>query len=120
MSEGFLLYQDNEIMDMVNVKVFPWMSQAVAKVRRMKRPGYRDPGYKDLWHMEGYLEDRAWANYVKENSWLYEEKNVEGKVNEEVCRNEGILVQPGMDVGVQETLEWALETSCEALTVQDG
>ena len=82
-------------MDMVNVKLCLRTSQAIAKVRRMKRPGYGDPEYEDLWRMEGYLEDYVWANYVTENSWLFEEKKVEGKVNEEVCRNEGDLVQPG-------------------------
>lgn len=51
---------------MVNVELFVRTSQAVAKVRRMKRPGYGDPEYEDLWRMEGYLEDYVWANYVTE------------------------------------------------------
>jgi len=46
--EGFLLYQDKEIGDMMNVKLFLRTSQAVAKARRMKRPGYGDPDIKDF------------------------------------------------------------------------
>jgi len=52
--------------------------------------------------------------------WLFEEWDVDGRVNEEVCRNERILVQPGKDVSVQETFGWAVKTLCEALAVQDG
>ena len=114
--EGYLLYQDQEIRGIVDVKLFLRTSQAEGKVRRMRRPGYGDPETKDFWRMEGYYEECVWANYVKENRWMFEGGDVEGRVDETVCTKEGLLVQPGVDQDIEETFEWAVHILCRALS----
>ncbi|MCJ1251092.1 ribosylnicotinamide kinase [Trapelia coarctata] len=119
--EGFLLYQDRVIREMLDVKLFLRTSEGVAKARQMKRPGYGDPNTKDFWRMDGYFEECVWANYVKENGWLFEGMDVEGRLNEEVCRRERILVQPRTDRNrEEETFDWAVTTLCEALAAMNG
>ena len=113
--EGFLLYQDPELREMMDVKLFLRTSQAEGKARRMRRPGYEDPNTRDFWRMEGYYEECVWANYAKENRRMFEDGDVERRVDETLCAKEGILVQPVIDQCIEETFDWAVHILCEAL-----
>ena len=71
---------------------------------------WRDPETRDFWQMHGYCEECVWANYVKENRWMFQGRDVEGRVDDAVCEKEDILVQPGVDQGVEQTFAWAVDT----------
>lgn len=103
--EGWLLYQNPEIRKLADIRLFLRTSKVAAKHRRMKRPRYGDPDMKDFWCTEEYFEDCVWGNYIKNNEWLFEKGDVEGKPAEKLCEMEGITMQPKLDMNVKETLE---------------
>ena len=113
--EGFLLYQDEQIRRLAEIKLFLRTSKVAAKARRMRRPGYGDPETKDFWRTEAYFEECVWGNYVKESGWMFQDGDVEGPPIEGVEEAEGIRMQPGLDMGVEETFEWAVEEVCAGL-----
>ncbi|MCJ1398069.1 ribosylnicotinamide kinase [Xylographa trunciseda] len=113
--EGWLLYQDEEIRRMADVKLFLRTSKAAAKYRRMTRPGYGDPETKDFWRTEEYFEECVWENYVKNSKSWFVGGDVEGEPDRELCRREGLAMQPTLDMSVGETFEWAVGVIVEAL-----
>ncbi|MCJ1317024.1 ribosylnicotinamide kinase [Xylographa vitiligo] len=118
--EGWLLYQDEEIRRMADVKLFLRTSKAAAKYRRMTRPGYGDPDTKDFWRTEEYFEECVWGNYVRNSAGWFVGGDVEGEPDEELCRREGVAMRPSLDMSVEETFEWAVGVICEALEAKVG
>ncbi|MCJ1391884.1 ribosylnicotinamide kinase [Xylographa bjoerkii] len=118
--EGWLLYQDEEIRRMADVKLFLRTSKAAAKYRRMTRPGYGDPETKDFWRTEEYFEECVWENYVENSKGWFVGGDVEGEPDEELCKREGLAMRPSLDMSVEETFEWAVEVICEALGARAG
>jgi len=115
--EGFLLYHDEYIRSITDIKLFLRTSKAVAKNRRMCRPGYGDPDTKDFWRTEGYFEQCVWANYVKENAWMFVDGNVEGAVVDDLLGKEAIVVTPHLDMSVEDTFRWAVKVLGDAIQV---
>ena len=71
------------IMQELDIKLFLPSSKEHAQSRRFMRDCYIDaplgtrlPG--QLWKSDGYFNDVAWGNYVKEQGWLFQDKKVEG------------------------------------------
>lgn len=58
------------------------------------------------------MDKIVWPNYVRDHRWLFEEGDVEGRVDDKVVKREGIRVYDGgeekerMDVGMEGVLEW--------------
>lgn len=46
---------------------------------------------------------------------LFQESNVKGSVHEDKCRELEINVQDGMDVDVEQTLQWAVDRIMKSL-----
>ncbi|MCJ1286447.1 ribosylnicotinamide kinase [Xylographa opegraphella] len=118
--EGWLLFQDEDIRRMADVKLFLRTSKAAARHRRMTRPGYGDPDTKDFWRTEEYFEECVWGNYVRNSGGWFVGGDVEGEPDEELCRREGLVMRPGLEMGVEETFEWAVRVVCEALDAEGG
>ncbi|MCJ1289616.1 ribosylnicotinamide kinase [Xylographa carneopallida] len=118
--EGWLLYQDAEIRRLADVRLFLRTSKAAAKYRRMTRPGYGDPDTTDFWRTEEYFEECVWGNYVKNSAGWFVGGDVEGEPDAERCRREGLAMRPSLDMGVEETFEWAVGVICEALEARAG
>lgn len=55
---------------------------------------------------EGYFNDIAWGNYVKECSWLVHEDGVESSAE---AVKAGVHVRPVMDIGLGDTMRWAVD-----------
>ena len=117
--DGFLLYCQQMgpvVMDAIDVKLFLLVSRARAKQRREARDGYvtLEGFWKDP---PGYVDRIVWPNYVDAHAWLFEGGDVEGELKREVLAETGIRAQvgKGLDVDMETTLEWAVETIMKEL-----
>jgi nicotinamide/nicotinate riboside kinase len=83
-----------------------------AKRRRESRNGYVT--LEGFWEdPEGYFDRVVWPNYVDEHGYLFEEGDVEGRVDE-VRRKEGVVVL-GLGLTLEEMLERVVEELKRAL-----
>ncbi|KAB5585337.1 P-loop containing nucleoside triphosphate hydrolase protein [Coniochaeta sp. 2T2.1] len=111
LQDGFLLYTPAmaSVMREIDIKLFLLVSREKATARREARDGYvtLEGFWKDP---PGYVEKIVWPNYVESHGWLFEGGDVEGRVKEDVVRENGIRVQEGgkIDADMGGTLEWAV------------
>lgn len=116
--DGFLLYTPAvaPVMRGLDVKLFLLVSRAKATQRREARDGYvtLEGFWKDP---PGYVDKIVWPNYAESHAWLFEGGDVEGRLDEEVLREQGIRAQVdrGLDVDMSTTLEWTVGTIMEEL-----
>ncbi|KAI8300256.1 Nicotinamide riboside kinase [Colletotrichum sp. SAR11_240] len=110
--DGFLLYckEMETTMSLIDIKLFLLVSRAKAQQRREARDGYvtLEGFWKDP---PGYVDKIVWPNYVEAHQWLFEEGNVEGRLNEKVLQEKDIKAQlgKGLDINMETTLEWTIE-----------
>lgn len=109
--DGFLLYAPAvaPVMASLDVRLFLLVSHQKAAARREARDGYvtLEGFWKDP---PGYVDRVVWPNYAESHAWLFEGGDVEGRLREDVLRENGILAQvdKGLDVDMGTTLEWAV------------
>lgn len=113
--DGFLLYsremETGGVPALLDAKLFLLVSRGRATQRREHRDGYVT--LEGFWtDPPGYVDKIVWPNYAGSHAWLFKEGNVEGNLDEEVLREKGILAQvgKGLDVDMETTFEWAVET----------
>ncbi|GME50015.1 hypothetical protein GTA08_BOTSDO07756 [Neofusicoccum parvum] len=117
--DGFLLFSKEMaelgIRDQFDVKLFLRTSYATAKRRREARAGYVT--LEGFWEdPPGYVDDIVWPNYVKDHKFLFKNGDVEGDLDEEVCKQIGVAVMPkeaAEDMG--KVLEWATQAIVDEL-----
>ena len=107
--DGFLLFSESmaKIRDLFDIKLFLRTSYSAVKARREARQGYVtiDGFWEDP---PGYVDRIVWPNYVADHEFLFKDKNVEGKLDEEVCREIGIWGMPdGAQEGMEKCFVWA-------------
>ena len=108
--EGFLLYHQPDIRSRLDGRLFVRLNHDEARYRRMNRPGHESNAKEgEFWKTEDYFETMVWRNYVEQHKDLFEGGDVEGKVNEEICREREIVMQEDMNVQVEDTLVWAVD-----------
>lgn len=123
--DGFLLYSPpklSAVMDAIDVKIFLQVSRENATRRREARDGYvtLEGFWKDP---PGYVDKVVWPNYVDAHRWLFAGGDVEhGELDWGVLSGRGVLAQRGqpgpgggVDIGFEETLEWAVGEVMAAL-----
>ncbi|KAH8903968.1 hypothetical protein BR93DRAFT_930589 [Coniochaeta sp. PMI_546] len=116
--DGFLLYTPAvaPVMSSLDIKLFLLVSRDQATRRREARDGYvtLEGFWKDP---PGYVDRIVWPNYAENHAWLFEDGNVEGRLREDVLRENGIRAQVGrgLDVDMSTTLEWAVGVIMEEL-----
>ncbi|KAL3419905.1 Nicotinamide riboside kinase [Phlyctema vagabunda] len=137
--EGFLLYAEpgrdpehvkHQISQHLDIKLFIPTTKETARQRRFLRPAYVDVRHSgtraagEMWKTEGYFEDVAWANYVKESKWILDGdhpgafKDTEegrGKASDIGFEGSHILVSPLVDVDMGAMMEWAIRVILEEL-----
>ncbi|KAK8247573.1 P-loop containing nucleoside triphosphate hydrolase protein [Phyllosticta capitalensis] len=112
--DGFLLFspemKDLGIRDQFDLRLFLRTSYATAKQRREARSGYVT--LEGFWQdPPGYVDDIVWPNYVKDHKFLFRDGDVDGELDEAVCREtdvHGMPIDAEGDMG--KVLEWATET----------
>ena len=100
-----------DLMSHFDIKLFLPTSKTQAKSRRFARRLYIDAPHGDrlpgqMWKTDGYFNEIAWGNYLKESAWLVEADGVESS-SEAV--NHGVHVRPVMDLGLEDTVRWAVD-----------
>ncbi|KAG0638924.1 P-loop containing nucleoside triphosphate hydrolase protein [Tuber brumale] len=105
--EGFLMFVEEHVMEVLDVKIFLRGRYDVAKRRREGRNVYATiEGYwKDP---PGYWDEFVWPNYVKAHKHLFVNGDVEGDLDEEVISSQGIH-SPGIDWSMSEILPWTVD-----------
>lgn len=109
--DGFLLFSNSmtNIRALFDIKLFLRTSYTTTKARREARSGYVT--LEGFWQdPPGYVDQIVWPNYVKDHAFLFEGKDVHGKMDKGVCREIGILGMPDEAQGnMTKCLEWAVE-----------
>ena len=109
--DGFLLYSKSmaAAQPQMDIKLFLRVSYAKAKARREARSGYVT--LEGFWEdPPGYVDKIVWPNYVEDHKWMFENGDVEGKLQDDVMKEENIKCQGGgTDIDMATTLEWAVE-----------
>lgn len=111
--DGFLLYckEMQSSMSLIDIKLFLTVSRAKATQRREARDGYvtLEGFWKDP---PGYVDAIVWPNYEEAHQWLFKEGDVQGQLDQDVLQQADILAQVGVgiDVEMERTLEWAVDS----------
>lgn len=121
--DGFLLYsppQFDNVMSLIDIKLFLQVSCAKATQRREARDGYvtLEGFWKDP---PGYVDKIVWPNYVDAHRWMFVEGDVEsGNLDWHQLEERGILAQKNqqegvVDLGFEQTFEWAVDAVMHSL-----
>ncbi|KAI1106725.1 P-loop containing nucleoside triphosphate hydrolase protein [Jackrogersella minutella] len=111
--DGFLLYspelERGGVPALLDAKLFLLVSRQRATRRRETRDGYVT--LEGFWtDPPGYVDKIVWPNYAESHAGLFEGGDVEGRLDEGVLREKGILAQVGrgLDVDMETTFGWAV------------
>jgi nicotinamide/nicotinate riboside kinase len=109
--DGFLLFSDEmeDIRKLFDVRLFLRTSYETAKRRREARSGYVT--LEGFWEdPPGYVDRVVWPNYVQDHKFLFEGGDVEGELDESVCRRIDIHGMPReAEESMEKCLKWAVE-----------
>ncbi|KAI1780487.1 P-loop containing nucleoside triphosphate hydrolase protein [Hypoxylon cercidicola] len=113
--DGFLLYSSEMeaggVPPLLDAKLLLLVSKARATQRRERRDGYVT--IEGFWtDPPGYVDKIVWPNYAAAHARLFRGGDVEGDLDEDVLREMGIRAQvgKGLDVDMETTFVWAVET----------
>lgn len=110
--DGFLLYHSETIRNLLDIKALLRASKETTRSRRFERLPRDDlrPGQESHpWDTTEYFDRVLWRNYANEHAVLFEDRDVEGRPEFSICEGVDILVQPNLDMGVEEVLQWVVE-----------
>ena len=112
--DGFLLYHEPRIRELLDVKLFLRTKKETAKGRRFERPDYmRERPQEEFWRTQTYFDRVVWPNYTEEHAPLFENGDVEGTHLPKVCDYLEISMQPQLGMSIEDTLRWAASTIAE-------
>ena len=119
--DGDLLYVDEEIRDILDVKIFLRCSRDFILSKLSKESGSTEvPTDRERfwwrWPTPEYLDSLVWPKYEKYYGKLFQNRNVEDFPDEQYCRHYDIHMQPELDAPFQETSKWAVEVIIETLS----
>lgn len=108
--DGFLLFSEEmkEVRELFDVKIFLRTTYTTAKRRREARSGYVT--LEGFWEdPPGYVDKVVWPNYVQNHKFLFVDEDVEGELQETVCRRVGVEAMPrDAEENMGKCLEWAV------------
>jgi nicotinamide/nicotinate riboside kinase len=105
------------VQPQIDIKLFLRVSYEKAKARREARSGYVT--LEGFWEdPPGYVDKIVWPNYVEDHKWMFEDGDVEGKLQGDVVKQRGIRCQEGgLDIDMTTTLKWAVDLLMEELPI---
>lgn len=117
--DGFLLFSEEmkDIRTFFDVKLFLRTSYSTAKRRREARTGYVT--IEGFWEdPPGYVDQIVWPNYVHDHQFLFKHGNVEGELDQDICKAANIHGMPReAEENMSKCLLWAsqvLQTEIQA------
>ncbi|KAI4172346.1 MAG: hypothetical protein LQ343_003605 [Gyalolechia ehrenbergii] len=110
--DGFLLYHSSTIRNLLDMKVLLRANKEGARTRLFERfhGDHQDSEQKKhAWEAVDYFDRVVWRNYADEHAVLFEDGDVEGKPVPGICEGVEISVQPDLDMGLAEVLQWVVD-----------
>jgi len=112
--EGFLLYHEPRIRELLDVKLLLRTTKEMARARRFEKPDYAGEHAKEeFWKTNAYFDRAVWPNHVEEHSVLYHNSDVEGAPRRRLCKQFRIQIQPRLEMTIEEVLRWATSSIAE-------
>jgi len=115
--DGFLLFSRDmeQIWSLFDLKLFLCTGHETAKRRREARSGYVT--LEGFWQdPPGYVDKVVWPNYVRHHKFLFQDGDVEGRLDPDVCNQIGIQGMPHTAQGnMLKCLAWAAEVVTHAI-----
>ena len=115
--DGFMLFANStkNLILLFDIKLLLRTTYLEAKKRREARTGYvtlegfwKDPPF--------YVEDIVWPNYVKEHAYLFKNGDVDGEIDEAVCKELDVDGMPKECEGdVIQLVRWATAKVAERI-----
>ena len=118
--DGFFLFHSETIRNLLDVKLLLRASKDTARSRRLENSQYDNAASgheRHPWDTMDYFDRVIWPNYADEHAVLFENRDVEGRAVPEICEGVHISVQPDLDMGMEDVLQWVVEVfakGCEA------
>ena len=105
--DGIILYHENSnLVDKFEVKLMMRARYQDLKKRREARNGYVT--LSDFWvDPPNYFDEIVWPGYVKTHHYLFDDGNVEGKLNNQ-ANDLGIHTPQSLDNNMEQLLNWAV------------
>ncbi|KAL8946139.1 MAG: hypothetical protein Q9222_007424 [Ikaeria aurantiellina] len=110
--EGSLLYHSDTIRDLLDIKILLRASKGTSSVRRSEKlsnPDLTPDHTKTFRHTMDYFNLVDWRSHAKQHAVLFEDGNIEGRPVQSICEGTGIIVQPTLDMSIEETLRWSTD-----------
>ncbi len=112
--EGFLLYHEPRIRELLDVKLLLRTTKEMARARRFEKPDYAgEHAEEEFWKTSAYFDRVVWPNHVEEHSVLFHSSDVEGAPRRKLCKQLGIQIQPRLEMSIEEVLRWATSSIAE-------
>ncbi|MCJ1286507.1 ribosylnicotinamide kinase [Xylographa opegraphella] len=107
--EGPFLYNDPEIFDALDVRLFLKASLSTARARRLSPVKYRGPDLTNdmFWLRPDYFDRVLWRLYLEEYNLLFQKDAADEVDSIGYRRHQQIQVQHELNVPVDGTLRWA-------------
>ncbi|MCJ1320438.1 ribosylnicotinamide kinase [Xylographa vitiligo] len=107
--EGPFLYQDPELYDALDVRLFLKASHSTARSRRMSHVEHRgpDPNNDMFWLGPDYFDRVTWRLYLKEYNLLFQDDTANEVDPTGNHVDQQIQLQYDLDIPVDDTLRWA-------------
>lgn len=106
--DGFMLYHDNVILELFDVKLFFHAPNQILKDRREARKGYNTVA--GFWEdPPGYFDQMVWPEYMRSHKHLFVDENVEGELKKEF-RDRGLAdIANDGSKSLAELITWAVD-----------
>jgi len=112
--EGFLLYHEPRIRELLDFKLLLRTTKETARARRFEKPDYAGEHAKEeFWKTNAYFDRAVWPNHVEEHNVLFHSSDVEGAPRRRLCKQLGIQMQPRLEMSIEEVFRWATSSIAE-------
>ena len=111
--DGFLLYHEPRIRELLDIKLFLRTTKEIARTRRFEKPEYAgEHAEEEFWRTQSYFDRKVWPHHIEEHGPLFEKGDVEETPLFKLCDYLRIEMQPRLEMSIEDILRWA--ASCIA------
>ncbi|KAL8856593.1 MAG: hypothetical protein Q9178_006822 [Gyalolechia marmorata] len=111
--EGDMLYHSETMRSLLDIKILLRASREESRTRRFDMSDDQTVRReRNSWDTREYFDRTLWPQYVKEHAVLFIHDDVEDRAKSTICDGVGILVQPLLDMGVEQVLRWMVDIIC--------
>jgi nicotinamide-nucleotide adenylyltransferase len=114
--DGFMLYHDETLKNMFDIKLLLRASREESWRRRSIRYGNLSEGDKEFWQTKSYFDACVWYNYELEHRSLFPDGEIQGPVDTKATTSlHGIAIQPEANLSFSDTHRWVVDAIIESV-----